>query len=263
MTPANKTVEIYYLVDEFLKEYDAVIKSHSLEKGTPKKRKHRKFTMSGSEVMTILILFHSSSFRDLKHFYLFVRTYMKKDFHKRIFGELFGDRGYISKDLFEQLFIDGVHLITRLKKGMKNALMLQHEKIMLRKRSLIETVNDQLKNICQIEHTRHRCFPNFIINLLSALAAFSFFDKKPSINTAEEFVHPCFLGVIGRLGVSNAVLGVSTCPYRWWHAALHRLQKPGSTRVRTVKISNRPTIIRKERIHLLKEEMAEKLPSAK
>ena len=117
------------------------------------------------------------------------------DFHKRIFGKLFGDRGYISKDLFEQLFIDGVHLITRLKKGMKNALMFQHDKIMIRKRSLIETVNDQLKNVCQIEHTRHRCFPNFIINLLSVLAAFSFFDKKPSINTAEEFVHPSFLPV--------------------------------------------------------------------
>ncbi|ETK05708.1 transposase ISPg3, partial [Tannerella sp. oral taxon BU063 isolate Cell 5] len=53
------------------------------------------------------------------------------NFHKRIFGKLFGDRGYISKDLFEQLFIDEVHLITRLKKGMKNALMLQHDKIMI------------------------------------------------------------------------------------------------------------------------------------
>ena len=252
--------------------------------------------------MTILILFHSSSFRNLKHFYLFVRTHMQKDFphtasynrfvelqrkvciplaiflrtkslgqctgisfvdstpiqschikrekqhktfkefarkgkstlgwfygfklhliindkgglldflltpgnvddrvplrymsfHKRIFGKLFGDRGYISKDLFKQLFIDGVHLVTRLKKGMKNALMLQHDKIMIRKRSLIETVNDQLKNICQIEHTRHRFSPNFIINLLSALAAFSFFDKKPSINTAEEFIHPSFLTI--------------------------------------------------------------------
>ena len=61
------------------------------------------------------------------------------NFHKRIFSEFFGDRGYISKDLFKQLFIDGVHLVTRLKKGMKNALMLQHDKIMIRKRSLIET----------------------------------------------------------------------------------------------------------------------------
>ena len=79
MIPTNKTVEIYYLVDEFLKEYDAVIKCHSLEKGAPKKRRNRKFTMSGSEVMTILILFHFSFFRDLKHFYLFVRSRMKSD----------------------------------------------------------------------------------------------------------------------------------------------------------------------------------------
>ena len=100
------------------------------------------------------------------------------------------------KDLFEQLFIDGVHLADTFEEGsVKKALMLQHDKIMIRKRSLIDTVNDQLKNICQIEHTRHRCFPNFIINLLSTLAAFSFFDKKPSINTAEEFIHPSFLTI--------------------------------------------------------------------
>ena len=122
MTPANKTVEIYYFVDEFFKEYDAVIKSHSLEKGSPKKRRSRKFTMSSSEVMTILILFHSSFFRDLKHFYLFVRTHMKKDFHKRIFGKLFGDRGYILKDLFEQLFIDGVHLADTFEEGYEKRL---------------------------------------------------------------------------------------------------------------------------------------------
>ena len=63
MIPTTKTVEIYYLVDEFLKEYDAVIKSHSLEEeaAKKKKRRNRKFTMSGSEVMTILILFHFST----------------------------------------------------------------------------------------------------------------------------------------------------------------------------------------------------------
>lgn len=105
------------------------------------------------------------------------------DLHKRIFGKLFGDKGYISKDLFEQLFVDGVHLITKFRKNMKNALMLLHDRIMLRKRALIETVNDELKNICQIEHTRHRSFDNFVINILSALAAYSFFDKKSSINT--------------------------------------------------------------------------------
>ncbi len=110
------------------------------------------------------------------------------DLHKRIFGKLFGDKGYISKNLFEQLFVDGVHLITKLRKNMKNALLLLHDRIMLRKRALIESVNDELKNICQIEHTRHRSFDNFIINLLSALAAYSFFDKKPSININKDII---------------------------------------------------------------------------
>ena len=71
---------------------------------------------------------------------------------------------------------------------MKNALMLLHDRIMLRKRALIETVNDELKNMCQIEHTRHRSLDNFVINILSALAAYSFFPKKPSINTNTDIV---------------------------------------------------------------------------
>jgi hypothetical protein len=52
---------------------------------------------------------------------------------------------------------------------------------MLRKRAVIEPVNDELKNICQIEHTRHRCFANFITNLIAGLLAYSFLPKKPSI----------------------------------------------------------------------------------
>ena len=71
---------------------------------------------------------------------------------------------------------------------MKNNLMLLQDKIALRKRALIETVNDELKNICQVEHTRHRSFDNFITNLLSGLIAYSFFDKKPSINLQEDIV---------------------------------------------------------------------------
>ena len=98
------------------------------------------------------------------------------------FGKLFGDKGYIGKDLFEQLFVDGVHLVTKIRKNMKNSIMLLQDKIMLRKRVLIETVNDELKNQCQIEHTRHRSFENFTSNLLSGLIAYSFFDKKPSLN---------------------------------------------------------------------------------
>jgi hypothetical protein len=65
---------------------------------------------------------------------------------------------------------------------MKNALMLIHDKIILRKRAIIETINDQLKNICQIEHTRQRCFTNFISNLIAGLIAYNLMPKKPSIN---------------------------------------------------------------------------------
>jgi hypothetical protein len=61
--------------------------------------------------------------------------------------------GYVSQDLFEKLFVDGIHLITGLKKNMRNALMLIRDKLYLLKRVLTETVNDELKNICQIEHT--------------------------------------------------------------------------------------------------------------
>ena len=107
----------------------------------------------------------------------------------KIFGKLFGDKGCISKDLFEQLFIDGVHLITKIKKNMKNSLMLLQDKIALRKRALIKTVNDELKNICQVEHTRYRSFDNFITNSLSGLITYSFFDKKPSINLQEDIVN--------------------------------------------------------------------------
>ena len=64
---------------------------------------------------------------------------------------------------------------------MKNCLMELKDKILLRKRSVIETVNDELKNICQVEHSRHRSFGNFITNLVSGLLAYSFFPKKPSI----------------------------------------------------------------------------------
>jgi hypothetical protein len=110
------------------------------------------------------------------------RTPLKSEsFLKKIFGKLFGDKGYISDKLCEILFTDGIHLVTGIRNNMKNSLMTMNDKIMLRKRSVIETVNDELKNMCQIEHSRHRSFVNFIVNILAALAAYSFFPKKPSI----------------------------------------------------------------------------------
>ena len=296
MLSSHKITEIFFIIDEFDKNFEKIVSDHSLVRNTDLKQRNHKSTLSDSEVMTILILFHSGHYRDLKHYYInHVKNHMKSEFpetvsynrfvelqkkvvvklaiflkmfclgkctgisyidstpirvchikrekqhkvfkglaqkgqcslgwfygfklhliindkgeildfiitpgniddrkplsdmnlHKRIFGKLFGDKGYISKDLFEKLFIDGVHLITKIKKNMKNSLMLLQDKIALRKRALIETVNDELKNICQVEHTRHRSFNNFITNLLSGLIAYSFFDKKPSINLQEDIV---------------------------------------------------------------------------
>jgi Transposase DDE domain len=89
---------------------------------------------------------------------------------RRIFGRLFGDKGYISQALAERLFLaQGLRLITKLRKNMRIVLMDLSDKVLLRKRALIETINDQLKNICQIEHTRHRRPFNFLVHLLAGL----------------------------------------------------------------------------------------------
>ena len=80
------------------------------------------------------------------------------------------------------LFDRGVHIVTGIRTNMKNRLMDVHDKIMLRKRSIIETINDMLKNVAQIVHTRHRSISNFIVNLLAGIAAYAFYDTKPSIN---------------------------------------------------------------------------------
>lgn len=103
-------------------------------------------------------------------------------FLDNIKGKLCADKGYIGEALFENLFLNGVQLVTKVKNRMKNSLMSIADKILLRKRALIETVNDELKNIAQIEHSRHRSFNNFIANALSAIAAYCFFEKKPAID---------------------------------------------------------------------------------
>ena len=105
-----------------------------------------------------------------------------KAFIDFIYGKLFGDKGYISKNLFQRLFVDGIQLITKLKSNMKGALMSISDRLFLRKRAIIETVNDELKNIAQVEHSGHRCSDNFIVNLLGAIAAYCLFTKDPCIN---------------------------------------------------------------------------------
>jgi hypothetical protein len=99
-----------------------------------------------------------------------------------LYGKLFGDRGYISHKLFARLFDRGLHLVTKLKCNMKNRLMPLVDKILLRKRTIIETVNDQLKNISQIEHTRHRSVANAMVNVLGGLIAYTHQEKLPSLH---------------------------------------------------------------------------------
>jgi hypothetical protein len=266
------------------------MKGHHLAEDTSKKTRKRAFTMSDSEVITIMIMFHQSRLRDLKDFYInhiqrhyqsdfphtvsynrfvelhrkalipmtvflqlcclgrctgisfmdstpirvchikreksnkvfkglaakgkstvgwffgfklhivvndrgeiikFVITQVNVDdrvplsddrFHEKLFGKLFADKGYISQNLFEKLFVDDIRLITTIKKNMKNALMHLHDKIILRKRAIIETINDLLKNGCQIEHTRHRCLANFVGNLVAGLIAYNLTPKKTALN---------------------------------------------------------------------------------
>ena len=287
-----KVTEIFFMADEFCKVFNRLMEKYAIEDSSkPQKRKyHRDSTMSDAEVMVIMIMFHSSGYRCLKHFYVnhvckhlrhlfpklvsynrfveleqkvivpfiifikkvllgkctgisFVdstplrvcrnqRIHIHKTFKgfaacgkcsmgwffgfklhlicnekgellnfmvtpgdvddrkplenhrfiEQIFDKLIADKGYISKNLFQRLFVDGIQLITKLKSNMKGAMMSVSDKLLLRKRAIIETVNDELKNIAQVEHSRHRSLPGFAVNLLSAIAAYCFFPKKPSIN---------------------------------------------------------------------------------
>lgn len=289
MITEDKVTELFCMADDFCKFFDAMMKKYTL-KSDNKRAYHRNSTMSKSEIMLIMILFHDSGYRCLKHFYvekvckhlrhlfpkvvsynrfvelekqvavplaLFIKKVLLgkctgisfvdstplrvcrnqrihihkvfkgiaqrgkcsmgwffgfklhlicnekgevlnfiitpgdvddrkpleyKAFVEFIYGKLVGDKGYIGKNLFQRLFVDGIQLITKLKSNMKGALMSVSDKLLLRKRAIIETVNDELKNIAQVEHSRHRSFENFIVNMLGAIAAYCVFPKKPCIH---------------------------------------------------------------------------------
>lgn len=290
MLTINEVTEIFYLCDEFSKEFEKSHKNSVLQADNAIKTRNKPNRLSHSEVMTILISFHLGGYRNLKHYYLFyVSKHMKGEFPKlvsynrfvelqqqaafplvlflklcrmgdctgisfvdsttikvchikrekqnkvfegiatkgkstigwffgfklhiiindkgeiinfvitqgnvddreplnsesfikSVFGKLYADRGYISQKLKDILFVDGIHFVYKLRNNMKGGEIPLQDKINLRKRAVIESVNDELKNICQIEHTRHRSFTNFITNLIAGLLAYSFLPKKPSIN---------------------------------------------------------------------------------
>lgn len=289
MITESKVIELFCMADDFCKFFDAMTAKYTLKPST-KHKYHRDSTMSKAEIMLIMILFHDSGYRCLKHFYqekickhmhhffpkvvsynrfvelekdvaiplaIFIKKVLLgkctgisfvdstplrvcknqrihihktfkgiaqrgrcpmgwffgfklhlicnergellnfmitprdvddrkpleyKAFVEFIYGKLVGDKEYIGKNLFQRLFVDGIQLITKLKSNMKGALMSVSDKLFLRKQAIIETVNDELKNIAQVEHSRHRAFDNFIVNLLSAIAAYCCFPKKPCIN---------------------------------------------------------------------------------
>jgi hypothetical protein len=106
---------------------------------------------------------------------------------RNLWGKLFGDKGYISESLAQKLKEKGVDLVTKPRRNMKQKLLDWFDKLMLRKRALIESVNDFLKNTCQIEHTRHRSKSNWLVNLIAALVAYSFLPNKTHLKFKQEF----------------------------------------------------------------------------
>jgi len=109
-------------------------------------------------------------------------------FAKELVSKLYADKGYIRKALADELFDKGVDLITNMKKNMKVKLISVCDRAMLSRRFIIETINDQLKNITQIEHSRHRSVHGFMLNIIAGLIAYSLKDNEPSLRiNSEEF----------------------------------------------------------------------------
>ena len=98
-----------------------------------------------------------------------------------LFGTLYADKGYLAKWLTQWLQERGIPLVTKVRKNMKPAPLSAFDQAILRQRSIIETVFDELKNLCQIEHTRHRSIANFMVNLMAGIIAYCLSPNKPRI----------------------------------------------------------------------------------
>ena len=104
------------------------------------------------------------------------------DLARTLWGKLFGDKGYLSGPLVTKLLEHGLELITHARRNMAARVHSELDRLFLRKRAIVETIADQLKNISQIEHTRHRSPLNFVVNVLAGLIAYTFQVKKPSLH---------------------------------------------------------------------------------
>ena len=120
-----------------------------------------------------------------------------REFAQGLFGKLYGDKGYISKSLREALCAEGVSLVYKVRKNMAPQELSVSDAVLLKKRVLIESVIKELKTQTQLQHTRHRSLVNFQVNTVSALIAYTYLEKKPSLNLRElqeindQFPVPC------------------------------------------------------------------------
>lgn len=106
-------------------------------------------------------------------------------FATHLFGKLYADKGYISQTLREDLRTQGVDLIYKVRKNMKQEPLSDLDALLLKKRMLIESVIKEIKTQTQLQHTRHRSFINFQVNMVAALIAYTYLEKKPSLNLPE------------------------------------------------------------------------------
>ena len=107
------------------------------------------------------------------------------DLCKNLTGKLYADKGYIGKDLSQKLKESDIDLVTTVRKNMKATAISAFDRAMLSKRYIIETVNDQLKNISQIEHSRHRSETGFMLNVISGIVAYCLKKLKPRIKLSD------------------------------------------------------------------------------
>ena len=158
------------------------IYSHKVFKGFANRGKTTKGWFYGLKLHLIINLegglvkasFSSGNKDDRAHF---------KTMISGMYGKVFGDRGYISKELFDDLSDKGIHIITRIKKTMKNILMPITDKLMLLKRTLIETVIGRIKLLDKMEHSRHRSPTNAFSHMVACLINYQLLEQKPSIKS--------------------------------------------------------------------------------
>ncbi|MCB9227561.1 MAG: IS982 family transposase [Chitinophagales bacterium] len=102
-------------------------------------------------------------------------------FLKDLQGKIYADKGYLSSKAWHELRNNGVQIITKLRKNMKNKLMDLQDKLFLLKRGLIESVFNVLTTVCDLEHSRHRNPINAFTHMVGSLVGYHFLDKKPKI----------------------------------------------------------------------------------